>query len=125
MPYRSEHKKRAYFKNLDKAGKRECNTDYYVRNSDKVKARGRSLYEEDPSKKKAAVAASYKLCPGRKCAASKSSYTARPELRKAMFKKYHTIHRNARLQYSGSITAIPNELELPRLGTVWPSPPNW
>ena len=44
----------AYFRNLDKARKRECNRDYYGRNSDKLNATGRSLYEGDPSKKKAA-----------------------------------------------------------------------
>ena len=66
MPYRSERKKRAYFKNLDKARKRERNRDYYVHNCDKVKARSRSLYEGDSSKKKAAAAVMYKLQPGEK-----------------------------------------------------------
>ena len=39
----------------------ESNTDYYVRNSEKLKARSRSVYKADPSKKKAAAAALYKL----------------------------------------------------------------
>ena len=66
MPYRSDRKKRAYFKNLDKPRKKECNRDYYVCNSDKVKARGRALCKEDSSKKKAAVTAIYKLQPEKK-----------------------------------------------------------
>ena len=38
----------------------------YVRNSEKVKARGRSLYEGGPNKKKVAAAALYKLQPQKK-----------------------------------------------------------
>ena len=74
MPYRSQHKKRAYFRNLDKARKKECNRDYYVRNSDKLNVTGRSLYEGDPSKKKAAVAAMYKLQPDKKNAFDRACY---------------------------------------------------
>ena len=51
MPYRSKRKKRAYYKNLDKVHKSESNRDYYVHNSEKLKARSRSVYKADPSKR--------------------------------------------------------------------------
>ena len=83
MPYRSERKRRAYFRNLDKARKKECNRDYYVCNSDTLNARGRSLYEGDPSKKKAAAAALYKLQPDKKNASDIAYYNAHKEERNA------------------------------------------
>ena len=51
MPYRSVRKKK------------EHNRKYYACNSEQLKARGISLYEEDPGKKKAAAASLYKLQP--------------------------------------------------------------
>ena len=39
---------------------------YYLRNSERLKARSRSVYMADPSKKKAAVAALYNLQPKKK-----------------------------------------------------------
>ena len=66
MPYSSERKRRAYYKNLEKVHKSECNRKYYVCNSEKLKARNRSAYKADPSKKKAAAAALRKLQPEKK-----------------------------------------------------------
>ena len=93
MPYRSQRKKRAYFTNLDKARKKECNRDYYVRNSDKLNATGRSLYEGDPSKKKAAVAAMYKLQPDKKNASDKAYYHAHKEDKNASDRAYYSAHK--------------------------------
>ena len=93
MPYRSQRKKRAYFRNLDKARKKECNRDYYVRNSDKLNATGRSLYEGDPSKKKAALAAMYKLQPDKKNASDKAYYHAHKEDKNASDRAYYSAHK--------------------------------
>ena len=52
-------------------------------NCNKVKSRGRSLYEGDPSKIEAAVAALYKLHPEKKNASDKAYYSAYKEERNA------------------------------------------
>ena len=93
MPYRSERKRRAYF---DKARKKECNRDYYVCNSDTLIARGRSLYEGDPSKKKAAAAALYKLQPDKKNASDIAHYNAHKEERNASDRAYYHAHKEER-----------------------------
>ena len=47
---------------------------YYLRNSERLKARSRSVYKADPSKKKAAVAALYNLQPKKKIESNKAYY---------------------------------------------------
>ena len=93
MPYRSVRKKRGYFKNLDKAPKRDAKRDYYVRNSEKVKARGRSLYEVGPNEKKVAAAALYKLQPQKKIESVRAYYKAHKEEKKASVNAYYNAHR--------------------------------
>ena len=95
MPYRSERKKRAYYKNLDKVHKSESNRDYYVCNSEKLKARSRSVYKADPSKKKAAAAALYKLQPEKKLESSKAYYCSH----KAQKKAYYCSHKAQKKAY--------------------------
>ena len=71
MPYRSKRKQRAYFNN------------YYVQNSQNIKARGRSLYQSDPDKIKAVARTSYHADPDKKKAAVTASYVADPDKKKA------------------------------------------
>ena len=68
-----------------------------MHNSEKLKARSRSVYKADPSKK-AAAAALYKLQPDKKME-SRTVYRSKPEVMKETFRKYHATHRGVRLQY--------------------------
>ena len=71
MPYRSERKRRAYFKNRDNAVKADCNRRYYVQNSEYLKDKGRLVYHSDPDRKKALSRASYYVhCNKKKAAVS-------------------------------------------------------
>ena len=84
MPYRSVRKKK------------EHNRKYYACNSEQLKARGISLYEENPSKKKAAAASLYKLQPHKKIMSAQAYYDAHREERKASTSFYYDAHREER-----------------------------
>ena len=84
MPYRSVRKKK------------ERNRKYYACNSEQLKARGVSLYEEDPGKKKAAAQAYYNAHRVERKASLSSYYDAHKEKRKASFSSYYDAHRKER-----------------------------
>ena len=72
MPYPSKRKRRAYFNN------------YYVQNSQNIKARCRSLYQSDPDKIKAAL---YVADPDEKEAAVRALYVADPDSKKVAYSR--------------------------------------
>ena len=84
MPYRSVRKKK------------ERNRKYYACNSEQLKARGISLYEEDPGKKKAAAQAYYDTHREERKASFSSYYDAHREERKASFSSHYDAHREER-----------------------------
>ena len=84
MPYRSVRKKK------------ERNRRYYACNSEQLKARGISLYEEDPGKKKAAAQAYYDAHRDERKASFSSYYDAHREERKASTSSYYEAHREER-----------------------------
>ena len=84
MPYRSVRKKK------------ERNRKYYACNSEQLKARGISLYEEDPSKKKAAAQAYYDTHREERKASFSSYHDAHREERKASTSSYYEAHREER-----------------------------
>ena len=84
MPYRSVRKKK------------ERNKKYYACNSEQLKARGISLYEEDPCKKKAAAQAYYDAHREERKASFNSYYDAHREERKASTSSYYEAHREER-----------------------------
>ena len=84
MPYRSVRKKK------------ERNRKYYACNSEQLKARGISLYEEDPSKKKAAAQTYYDAHREERKASFSSYYEAHREERKASFSSHYDTHREER-----------------------------
>ena len=65
-----------------------------MRNSEKLKARSRSVYKANPSKKKAAAAALYKLQPDKKMESSKAYYCCHKAQKKACYIA-HKVERNA------------------------------
>ena len=83
MPYRSVRKK-------------ERNRKYYACNSEQLKARGISLYEEDPGKKKAAAQAHYDPYRDERKVPFSSYYDAHRDKRKASFSSYYDAHREER-----------------------------
>ena len=64
--------------------KKERSRKHYACNSEQLKARGMSLYEEDPCKKKAAVQAYYDAHREERKASTSSYYDAHREERKAI-----------------------------------------
>ena len=84
MPYRSVRKKK------------ERNRKYFAYNSEQLKARGVSLYEEDPGKKKAAVQAYYDVHREERKASFSSYYDAYREERKASFSSYYDANKGER-----------------------------
>ena len=89
MPYRSVRKKK------------EHNRKYYACNSEQLKARGISLYEEDPGKTKAATASLHKLqlhkiiMSAQACEGSREGFAriaATIDIRRAFSRCHHTSH---------------------------------
>ena len=93
MPYRSERKRRAYFRNLDKARKKECSRDYYRAHKEDKNASDKAYYHAHKEDKNASDKAYYSAHKEDKNASDKAYYHAHKEDKNASDKAYYSAHK--------------------------------